>query len=85
MNFLFRLALLSNSFSFVDGPGFGMRHKPVEVQVPWLPTEFCAPLPRIPSPPVHIPLPLPAPESSPAPPVAGSSRLRKRVLCKFYF
>ncbi|KAK0224921.1 hypothetical protein EDD85DRAFT_959205 [Armillaria nabsnona] len=52
-----------------DGPGFGMRHKQVEIQVPRLPAGSRAP-------PARIPLPLP----SPAPPIASSSRLHKRVL-----
>ncbi len=74
MNFLFRRALFSNSASFVDGPGFGMRRKQVEIQVPQLPAEFRAP-----------PACIPSPSPSPAPPVASSSCLRKQVLCKFHF
>ncbi|PBK81627.1 hypothetical protein ARMGADRAFT_1091123 [Armillaria gallica] len=62
-----------------DGPGFGLRRKQVEVRVPRLPAGFHAPLPHIPSPPIHFPSPSPAPESSPAPPVASSSRLRNFI------
>ncbi|PBK94565.1 hypothetical protein ARMGADRAFT_1078414 [Armillaria gallica] len=52
----------------------------VEVRVPWLPAGFCAPLPQVLSPPVHIPSPSPAPDSSPAPPIASSSHLHKHIL-----
>ncbi|PBK89742.1 hypothetical protein ARMGADRAFT_1083198 [Armillaria gallica] len=61
-------------------PGFGLRHKQVEIQVPQLPTEFRAPPPQVPLPPIHFPSPLPASESLPAPPIASSSRLRKQIL-----
>ncbi len=77
--------VISISFSdakfLVDGPGFGLRRKQVEIRVPRLPAELRAPPSRVPSPSPHIPSPSP----SPAPPVASSSRSRKRVLCEYNF